>query len=116
MDKKVTSILAYAGILGGACGLLPGIGKLGMFLPLIIWCVAYFAGDKSGAKAHLNQSLILIIIGLIGAVIGIIPIIGTIVNAIIWVATVVLGILGLVAAIKGENKALPIIGGIKILK
>ncbi len=116
MDKKITSIVAYAGVLGGALGLLPGIGKLGMFLPLIIWCVAYFAGDKSGAKVHLNQTLILVIVGLIGSIIGIIPVIGFIVNLIIWVATVVFGILGLIAAIKGEDKKLPIIGDIAILK
>lgn len=123
MDKKITSILAYVGIVGGACGLLPGIGKLGMFLPLIIWCVAYFAGDKNGAKVHLNQSLILVVVGLIagiiGAILGIIPVIkivGKILNAVVWVATLVLGILGLISAIKGEDKELPVIGGIKILK
>lgn len=116
MDKKITCIVAYAGVLGGALGLLPGIGKLGMFLPLIIWCVAYFAGDKSGAKLHLNQTLILIIAGLIGSLIGFIPLIGFVVNLIIWIATVVFGILGLVAAIKEEDKKLPIIGDIALLK
>lgn len=117
MDKKVTSIVAYAGILCGALGIMPNLGKLvGILLPLIVWFVAYFIGDKSGAKMHLNQSLVLIIIGLVGSIIGIIPLIGTIVNAVIWVITLILGILGLIAAIKGENKALPIIGGIKILK
>ncbi len=116
MDKKITCIIAYAGILLGACGMLPGLGKLAMFLPLIVWCVAYFAGDKNGAKVHLNQTLILIIVGLLGSIIGLIPVIGAIVNAIIWVATLVLGILGFVAALKGEDKKLPFIGDIQILK
>lgn len=116
MDKKVTSIVAYAGILCGALGIAPSIKLVGIFLPLIVWCVAYFAGDKSGAKLHLNQALILIIIGLVGTLIGWIPFIGTIANTVIWVITLVLGILGLVAAIKDEDKELPLIGSIKILK
>lgn len=114
MNKKVTAIVAYAGILCGVVGLFNG--WLAMFMPLIIWLVAYFAGDKNGAKLHLNQSLVLIIIGLIGSIIGFIPLIGSIVNLVILILTVILGILGLVAAIKEEDKVLPIIGGIKILK
>ena len=60
--------------------------------------------------------IFLIVSILIGSIIGIIPVIGFIVNLIIWVATVVFGILGLVAAIKGEDKKLPFIGDIAILK
>lgn len=114
MDKKVTCIVAYAGILAGLLGLASGI--LGMLLPLIVWAVAYFAGDKNGAKVHLNQSLVLILIGIVGSIIGFIPLLGLIVNLVILILTIVLGIMGLVAAIKGEDKALPIIGKFHILK
>jgi len=123
MDKKVTSIVAYAGIIAGALGLLPGLGKLGMFLPLIVWAVAYFAGDKSGAKVHLNQSLVVIIVGLaVGIVcwiLGLIPIIriiGTIISIIVTVLTIVIAVLGILAAVKGEDKKFPFIGDIAILK
>jgi uncharacterized membrane protein len=89
MDKKVTSILAYIGLIG--------------------WLIAYLAGDKEGAKFHLNQGLVLWIAGIIC---GIIPCIG-------WICAIVvlvLIIMGIISAAKDEEKPLPIIGGIKILK
>lgn len=114
MDKKVTSIVAYAGILCGAFGFFNGF--IAIVAPLIVWFIAYVAGDKNGAKVHLNQSLVLIIIGLVGSIIGFIPVLGSIINTVIFIATLILGIWGLILAIKDENKSLPIIGDIKILK
>ena len=114
MDKKVTGIVAYVGILCGVFGLFNN--WLAMFMPLIIWVIAYVAGDKEGAKFHLNQSLVLIIIGLVGSIIDFIPLLVLIVNLVIFVFTVICGIMGLIFAIKEENKELPLIGAIKILK
>lgn len=123
MDKKITSIVAYAGILASMFGFLPGLGKLGMFVPLIIWIIAYCAGDKNGAKLHLNQSLILIILGLVCGIVcwvlGLIPIIriiAGILNFVVTVVTLVFAVWGLITAIKGEDKKLPYIGEIPILK
>lgn len=53
MDKKVTGILAYITWIG--------------------WLVAFFAGDKEGAKFHLNQALIVNIAQIIIGVLGVIP-------------------------------------------
>lgn len=123
MDKKVTSIVAYASIFGGFLCFLPIIGGLGAFLPLLVWCVAYFMGDKNGAKLHLNQSLVVIIAGLILSIIfwvlGFIPIINVItglIGDIITIITFVFAILGIVFVVKGEDKKFPIIGDIAILK
>lgn len=122
MDKKVTSIVAYAGILAGAAGLFPAL-KLGMFLPIVVWLVAYFAGDKNGAKVHLNQSLVVIIaglaVGIVCWILGLIPIIriiGAIINIIVTVLTIVIAVLGIMAAVKGEDKKFPFVGDIAILK
>ena len=56
MDKKVTGVVAYLGIIG--------------------WLIAYLAGDKAGAKFHLNQSLVLAIaevaLGVLRAILGLI--------------------------------------------
>ncbi|MBQ8278655.1 MAG: hypothetical protein IJZ23_02325 [Roseburia sp.] len=94
MNKKVTGIVSYFTWIG--------------------WLVAFLAGDKEGAKFHLNQSLVLMIANLLNSVlawVGIpwIPSILSLVLLVFW-------ILGLVYAIKEENKELPLIGGIKILK
>lgn len=89
MDKKVTGIVAYIGLIG--------------------WLIAYLAGDKEGAKFHLNQGLVLWIAGIICAIIPCL-------NAILLIVYLVLVIMGIVSAAKEEEKPLPIIGGFKILK
>ena len=96
MDKKVTGIVAYVTWIG--------------------WIVAFCAGDKEGAKFHLNQALVLWIINIASSILGLIPVIGTIVTLIVSVFVFVCWILGLISAIKEEEKELPLIGKIQILK
>lgn len=96
MDKKVTGIIAYLTIIG--------------------WIIAYVAGDKEGAKFHLNQALVLAIVSIVGNLIGFIPLLGTIVSWVVSVFVLVCVILGIVYAAKEEEKQLPLIGSIKILK
>lgn len=88
MDAKTTSIVGY----------LTWIGFL----------VAILAGDKEGAKFHLNQSLVIILFGLL----SIIPCIGW-----IWgIFMIVCWVMGLIAAINQEEKEVPLIGKIRLLK
>ncbi|MBR1471493.1 MAG: hypothetical protein IJ600_07630 [Lachnospiraceae bacterium] len=110
MDKKTTGIVSYL-TWGG-------------------WLIAYLAGDKEGAKFHLNQSLVLMIAGIVwsvaagvvGGVAGVIPVLGSVVGILLGIVGVVVSIalfvfwiLGLVAAIKEEEKPLPVLGGIRLL-
>jgi uncharacterized membrane protein len=88
MNKRTTGIVAYITLIG-----------------LII---AFCAGDKEGAKFHLNQALVIWLFGLL----GMIPCIGW-----IWsIFILVCWIMGLIAAINEEEKPVPLIGGIQILK
>lgn len=88
MDKKVTGIVAYITLIG--------------------LLVAYFAGDKEGAKFHINQALVIFLFSLLGYI----PCIGW-----IWaVFMLVCWIMGLIAAINEEEKEVPLIGKIRILK
>ena len=88
MDAKTTSIVAY-------------ITWIGFF-------VALLAGDKEGAKFHLNQALV----SLIFFIPALIPCLGQ-----IWgIFMMVCWILGLVAAINQEEKEVPLIGRIRLLK
>lgn len=89
MDTKTTGIVAY----------ITWIGLL----------IAFLAGDKEGAKFHINQSLVLVIASVIC---GIIPIVGWIAEIVVLVFTV----MGIISAVNGEEKPLPLIGGIKIIK
>ena len=87
MDAKTTSIIGYITWIG--------------------WLVAYFAGDKEGAKFFLNQALVLNILSLL----GFIPVIGWLWNIFIFVCWII----GLIAAINQEHKEIPLIGKIHIL-
>ena len=89
MDKKTTGIVAY----------LTWIGLL----------IAFIAGDKEGAKFHLNQALVVWIAGLIC---GFIPLVG-------WIGSLfclACAIIGLISAINGTEKEAPLLGKIKLLK
>ena len=88
MDKRTTDMVAY----------LTWIGLL----------VALFLGDRENSKFHLNQALVIWLVGLL----SVIPCVGWIVGIVAFV----LAIMGFISALNGEEKALPIVGGIKLLK
>ncbi len=96
MDKKTTGWVAY--------------------LTWIGFIVAICAGDKEGAKFHLNQALVILIANTIGIIFSIIPVIGWIIGSLWNVFVFICWILGLIAAINEEEKEVPLLGQIKILK
>lgn len=88
MDTKTTGIVAY----------LTWVGLL----------IAYLAGDKEGAKFHINQALVIFLFTLLGAI----PFIGW-----LWaVFMIVCWVMGLIAAIQEQEKEVPLIGKIRIIK
>ncbi len=96
MNKKVTGVFAYLGI--------------------IFWLIAYLAGDKEGARFYLNQGLILALVGLAGSILRVIPFLGGIVSWIVSVAVLVFAIIGIVSVLNDEEKPLPFIGHFQLLK
>jgi uncharacterized membrane protein len=95
MNKKVTSIFAYLGI--------------------IFWLIGFLAGDKENAKFHLNQGLVLAIGQIICSVLSAIPIVGLI-ACIVSIVLLVFQIMGIVYACQDQDKELPLIGKINLLK
>lgn len=94
MDKKTTDIVAY--------------------LTWIGFIIALVAGDREASKFHINQALVLNLFSLTSLLSGI-PVIR--IFAGIWsIVVFVLWIIGFVAAINGEEKEVPLLGKIKILK
>ena len=88
MDKKTTGIVAY----------LTWIGLV----------IAFVAGDKEGAKFHLNQALVILLFSLL-----------SVIPCIVWlwgIFMIVCWVMGLIAAINEEEKPVPLLGGIKLLK
>lgn len=97
MDKKATSIVCYITWIG--------------------WLIAFLAGDKEGAKVHLNQALVLVvgqfIIGIVSIFLsGILSLIVSLISLFFFVCEII----GIVWACQGQDKELPLVGSIKILK
>ena len=70
--------------------------------------LAFVLGDREGAKFHLNQALVIWLAGLL----SFIPCIG-------WLWGIFCFHLrgdGLISAVNGEEKAVPLLGGIHLLK
>ena len=96
MDKKTTGWVAYLGWIG--------------------FVIAIAAGDREGAKFHINQAL-LINIGLtLGLIVELIPFIGWVIGSLWIVFCCVCWVLGLIAAINEEEKEIPFFGQIKLFK
>ena len=88
MDTKTTSIIAYITWIG--------------------FIVALCAGDREGARFHINQALVINLFALL----GFIPVVGWIWSIFIFICW----IMGLVAAINQKEKPVPLIGGITLIK
>ena len=91
--------------------------KVMALLAYIIFLIPLLAAkDSKFARFHTNQGLVLFVGAILSSVITVIPIIGWIIAPIAGLAITVLAIIGIVNAIGGKAKELPIIGKFKILK
>lgn len=95
MSKKATGIVAYISWIG--------------------WLIAFFAGDREGAKFHLNQGLVLAIAQIVVGILAYVPIVKY-VAGLLSLFLFVCWLIALIGACKDEEKEMPLIGGIKILK
>lgn len=94
MDKKTTGIVAY----------ITFIGLL----------VALLAGDREGAKFHINQSLVIWVGYIITGILGNVPLIGWLISTVLSIFLLVCVIVGIIGAIQDEEREAPIIGQIKL--
>lgn len=95
MDTKTTSIVAYITLIGTIIALL--------------------AGDKKGARFHINQALVIFLANIILGIVMRIPIVGWIIGLVGGIFVFVCWILGLIAAINQEEKEVPLLGKVKLL-
>lgn len=103
MDKKTTDIVSY----------LTWVGLL----------IAYVMGDRKGARFHLNQSLVIWLVGTIAGVVismvGWIPLLGWLVAlamALVELFCAVCWFIGLIGAIRGTENPVPLLGQYQLLK
>lgn len=103
MSKKVTDIVSY-------------LTPVGLIL-------AFLLGDRENSRFHLNQALVLclaeILLGIVERILDGIPVIGTIISvlaAICGIGLFVLWIMGLVSAIQGTERKVPVLGDIVLYR
>lgn len=88
-------------------------------LSYILFFIPLITGDAQKSpfvKFHCNQGLVLAIAGVLSSIIAVIPIIGWILAPVLGIAVFVFDIMGIIAAVKGEKKDLPLVSKLKILK
>ena len=91
--------------------------KVMALLAYIIFLIPLRAAkDSKFARFHANQGLVLFLGGIIASVVAVIPVIGWIVAPIAGLVITVLAIIGILNALNGRAKELPVIGKFKILK
>lgn len=91
--------------------------KVMAVLAYIIFLIPLFAAKESPfARFHTNQGLVLVIAAVISSVIAAIPVIGWIIAPVIGIAVTVLAVIGILNALNGKAKELPLIGKFRILK
>lgn len=86
---------------------------------LLIGIIWYFVDDQmrkdSYVRFHVRQSVALLILwiifAIIGSVLNFIPVIGWIISALLGLVVLVLWLMGLIGALQGKTNEVPIIGG-----
>lgn len=93
---------------------------VGYIIPILFFVpLVTEAKDSPFAKFHANQQLNLLLFWVVGYIVSsilIIVLIGLILMPLVMIAALVFMIMGIINAAKGEMKALPLIGGFKIIK
>ncbi len=78
----------------------------------ILWLIPFLTAKESPfVKYHLNQGLVLLILGLIVAAVSWIPVIGWLCGVVVFA----LAIIGIVNVVNGKAQELPVIGRFKLL-
>ena len=103
MDRKMTNIVAY----------LTWVGLI----------IAYVMGDRNACRFHLNQSLVIWLVGTVAGVItklvGWIPLLGWLVAlamGLVGIFVLICWFIGIIGAIEDTEKPVPVLGQIQLLK
>ena len=87
-----------------------GMALLSYLGILVIIPLITEAKNDPFVKYHIKQGLVLLITCVIGSAVSMVPIIGWILSPFIFLFMIVLAIIGIVNAVGGKEKPLPLIG------
>ena len=87
------------------------------YITWIGFIIAVVLGDRTDKfiTHHLNQALVINLLGIVGGVLVVVPLIGQIAAGIISAAVIVFDVIGALRAFRGSTRPLPFIGGIHLI-
>src|SRR5678815_3409814 len=110
MSNETNQAPATSGVDGKTIAIISYFTWIGWIIAFVL----YNSNKSQLAAYHLRQSLALMILGIIVYIVQrmliFIPFLGWAVAALLWIGLVVLWVLGLVAAVNGQEKPMPVIG------
>ena len=95
MNKRTTDVVAY----------LTWVGLI----------IALVAGDRYESRFHLNQSLVIWLAGTVLGMVAWVPLLGWLIGAVGSLFCVICWFIGIVNAIQGVEKEVPVLGQIHLL-
>lgn len=95
MNKRTTDVVAY----------LTWVGLI----------IALVAGDRYESRFHLNQSLVIWLAGTVLGMVAWVPLLGWLIGAVGGLFCAVCWFIGIVNAIQGVEKEVPLLGQIHLL-
>ena len=87
-----------------------GMAALCYFGILVLIPLLTDAKKDPYVKFHIQQGVVLLVAGIANSVISVVPILGWIVGFVVWIILLALFVIGLINALTGKEKELPIIG------
>ena len=87
------------------------------YITWVGFIAGFVLGDRSDSfvRHHLNQALVINLVGIVGSVFAVIPVLGTAVAGLIHMAVVIYDIMGAAGAYDGRRVSLPFIGNIHLI-
>ena len=95
----------------------PKVAAVAAYITWIGFIIAIIIGDRSDrfVMTHINQALVINIVGIVGGVLAVIPLVGGIIGYLVSLVTFVFAIMGICRAAVGSSDPLPIIGDIHLI-
>jgi uncharacterized membrane protein len=107
MNEKQETVLRGKGDVLEKSTLMAALAYLGILIVIPFLTEDY---KDPFVKFHIKQGVVLIVFGIIGFFVSVIPVLGWLIGWLFWLAALILLVIGVMNAVSGNEKELPVIG------